>query len=293
MHTSRSARCYLFGLCLCLCAVCAVAQPAQAEDFDAWRAQFQAQVDRKLDVPPAGRALYIKLLEQSLLQAGVVLSDAQSFVLVDRNAFVQAAFVLVHSAGGAWEWLGAAAVSTGKVGSYEHFETPLGVFAHTLDNPDFRAEGTFNQNHIRGYGFKGLRVFDFGWQLAQRGWGAGGTSQMRLQMHATDPDVLESRLGTVQSEGCIRIPSSLNAFLDRHGVLDAAYDEAVARGEKLWVLKADHASLPWPGRYMVIVDSQTLVRPDWSALARDVANRQARSADLKPVLTKQFVRSTP
>ena len=72
--------------------------------------------------------------------------------------------------GGGWDWVGATAVSTGKTGTFEHFLTPLDDLAHTLDNPDFRAEGTFNKNHIRGYGLRGRRTFDFGWQTAD---GAG------------------------------------------------------------------------------------------------------------------------
>ena len=59
-------------------------------------------------------------------------------------------------------YVGAAPVSTGKVGQFDHFETPTGVFAHTLRNPDFRAEGTKNANGILGYGAKGMRVYDFG-----------------------------------------------------------------------------------------------------------------------------------
>lgn len=46
---------------------------------------------------------------------------------------------------------------------------------------------------------------------------------MRLQMHATDPDLLERRLGSAQSKGCIRIPASLNRLIDCYGVLDAEY----------------------------------------------------------------------
>ena len=42
---------------------------------------------------------------------------------------------------------------------------------HSLANMDFRAEGTFNDNGIRGYGRKGMRVFDFGWVVSERGWG--------------------------------------------------------------------------------------------------------------------------
>jgi hypothetical protein len=52
------------------------------------------------------------------------------------------------------------------------------VFAYSLDNPDYRSKGTYNKNHIRGYGLRGLRVFDFGWQFAQRGWGVGGLNSL-------------------------------------------------------------------------------------------------------------------
>ena len=165
-----------------------------------------------------------------------------------------------------WRWLGATRTSTGRPGSFEHFLTPLGVFEHNLDNPDFRAEGTYNSLHIRGYGLRGMRVFDLGWVAAERGWGRGGISLMRLQMHATDPDVLEPRLGRAASKGCIRIPASLNSFIDRYGLLDEAYFEALVQGKTMWVLREDREPTPWPGRYVVVVDSQTTERPDWAAL---------------------------
>ena len=231
-----------------------------------WSEQFAREVDHRLDVPPVDQQRYMVLLQQVL--AGDAIADlaGQSFVLVDRSPQVQAGMVLVRKQAGGWHWLGATAVSTGKTGTFEHFLTPLGAFAHTLDNPDFRAEGTLNKNHIRGYGLRGRRVFDFGWQVAERGWGKGGTSKMRLQMHATDPRVLEPRLGRVASEGCIRIPATLNVFLDVHGVLDADYEAAVANGEKLWILEAHRRTIPWPGRKMVIVDTLAAERPVWSPL---------------------------
>ncbi|MDQ2823078.1 MAG: L,D-transpeptidase [Pseudomonadota bacterium] len=229
----------------------------------AWSAQFAREVDHRLDVPSADQARYVVLLKQALADA-VLAAPAQVVLLIDRNPQVQAAFIVMHTADDAWLLLGATAVSTGKVGTYNHFLTPLGVFPHTLDNPDFRAEGTLNENHIRGYGRRGMRVYDFGWQQAQRGWGTGAVSQMRLQMHATDPNVLEARLGNVASEGCIRIPATLNTFLDSHGMLDAAYEQGVTAGENLWVLMPDRQSITQPGQYMVIVDSLTEMRPAWS-----------------------------
>lgn len=83
-------------------------------------------------------------------------------------------------------------------------------------------------------------------------------------MHATDPNVLEPRLGTVASEGCIRIPATLNTFIDMHGLLDAQYEEAVAAGRNLWVLRPARQTIATPGRFMVIVDSLTPERPAWS-----------------------------
>ena len=246
--------------------VAAVQSDADDQALSRWAEQFAREVDHRLDVPPADQQRYIVLLQQALEGDTIADLPGQSFVLVDRSPQVQAAMVLVRTQAGGWHWLGATAVSTGKTGTFEHFLTPLGAFAHTLDNPDFRAEGTLNKNHIRGYGLRGRRVFDFGWQVAERGWGGGGTSKMRLQMHATDPRVLEPRLGRVASEGCIRIPATLNVFLDVHGVLDADYEAAVANGEKLWILKARRQTIPWPGRKMVIVDTQAAERSVWSPL---------------------------
>lgn len=234
-----------------------------------WTAQFDREVDHRLTVPAVDQARYVVLLKQALADANLE-APAQVVLLVDRSPPVQAAFVVMHTSADEWLLIGATAVSTGKVGTYNHFLTPLGVFPHTLDNPDFRAEGTLNENHIRGYGRRGMRVYDFGWQQAQRGWGTHAVSQMRLQMHATDPNVLEARLGNMASEGCIRIPATLNVFLDTHGVLDAAYEQAQTGGDNLWVFKPGRETIAQPGQYMVIINSVTEVRPDWSPAPKTV-----------------------
>ena len=137
--------------------------------------------------------------------------------------------------------VGASPVSTGQPGSFDHFQTLLGVFEHTVSNPDYRALGTPYRAGIRGNGVKGMRIFDFGWQRAPKSWGDGAVSQILLQMHATDPDLLEPRLGTAQSKGCIRIPATLNRFLDRFGVLDAAYEESAQDGASFgcWIRSAN------------------------------------------------------
>jgi hypothetical protein len=225
---------------------------------------FAQQVDRRLSLPESEQDLYAELLAKRL--ATKDMDDAQYVIIVDRNPFVQAAMIYWMSPDQVFHLIGASPVSTGKPGRFEHFVTPTGVFEHTVDNPDFLAEGTRNEFGIRGYGRAGMRVYDFGWQIAQKGWGGGGESTMRLQMHATDPDLLEQRLGTRQSEGCIRIPATLNTFIDRYGILDGDYEKAMAAGASFWVLSKERKATPWSGKYLVVVDTERTHRPAWSPL---------------------------
>ncbi|NML35470.1 L,D-transpeptidase [Paraburkholderia sp. G-4-1-8] len=226
---------------------------------------FARDVTRRLKVPVAEQRAYAERLEASLDAHELGNVSGEYVVLVDRNANVQALFIYFRAApADTWQMIGASPVSTGRPGEYDHFITPLGVFDHTPDNMDFRSEGTQNENRIRGYGRRDMRIFDLGWAQGERGWGKGGISQMRLQMHATDPDRLEPLLGIRHSKGCVRMPASLNAFLDHYGILDAAYAQLVDSGKSLWVLKSDRQILPWAGRYIVVVDSQRKSRPAWS-----------------------------
>ena len=244
------------------------AQPLPYDDESVpLSAEFAYEVTEALHPPPETVAAYAQAMQQALAAEGRDFTQLQFVALVDRSPQVQA-LLLFWGRDGLWQLVGAAPVSTGQPGRYEHFETPLGVFDHSLANPDFRAEGSKNELGIRGYGRKGLRVFDFGWVKAPKGWGDGATSEMRLQMHATDPDVLEQRLGSAQSKGCVRIPAALNELLDRFGVLDADYLQAADAGRQLWVLRADRTPTAWPGRYLVVVDSLATQRPGWAPAPR-------------------------
>ncbi|HUK32340.1 MAG TPA: hypothetical protein VLV86_00430 [Vicinamibacterales bacterium] len=225
---------------------------------------FRQQVDHRINMPDSEQHRYAVLLDKALAEAQLGDLPAQYFVLVDRNAFVQAVMIYWKSASGEFHFIGAAQASTGQPGRFEHFETPLGVFPHTLENPDFRAEGTLNEFGILGYGQKGMRVYDFGWVKAPKGWGDGRQSVMRLQLHSTDPDLLEPRLGSIQSKGCIRIPASLNKLIDHDGILDAPYERAMAAGQSFWVLPADREPTPWSGEFLVVVDTERDSRPAWS-----------------------------
>ncbi|MGG1948523.1 hypothetical protein AB1286_27585 [Trinickia sp. NRRL B-1857] len=243
--------------------------------------QFDSVVTRRLSVPPADQLAYGRRLQAALAEKGLGALSRQYVVLVDRNPNVQALFIYFRGdAANAWTLIGASPVSTGWPGRYDHFVTPIGVFEHTPQNMDYRAEGTLNENGIRGYGARDMRIFDFGWNDAVRGWGKGGVSSMRFQMHATDPDRLEPLLGIRHSKGCVRIPGSLDRFLDHFGVLDADYQAMADAGLALWVLHRDRAVTPWAGRYLVVVDSGAKTRPSWSPQPRpEVRARVPEGAD--------------
>nr|WP_317985411.1 hypothetical protein [Burkholderia pseudomallei] len=231
----------------------------------ALRAAFAQDVARRLNVPDAEQRAYGERLQQTLDANGLGELAREYVVLVDRAPNVQAVFLYFRTTrSNAWQMIGASPVATGLPGQYDHFVTPLGVFEHTPENMDFRAEGTTNDNGIRGYGQRDMRIYDFGWTDAERGWGKGGVSQMRFQMHATDPEYLEPLLGIRHSKGCVRIPASLNVFLDQHGILDAEYEARAAGGDPPWVLRAHRQVTPWAGRYLVVIDSQRKTRPAWS-----------------------------
>ena len=245
---------------------------------------FAQDVTRRLRLPGAEQRAYAERLEAALNANELGNLSGEYVVLVDRNPNVQALFIYFRAApADNWQMIGASPVSTGRPGEYDHFITPLGVFEHTPANMDFRAEGTENENHIRGYGRRDMRIFDLGWAQGERGWGKGGMSQMRFQMHATDPDRLEPLLGIRHSKGCVRIPASLNTFLDHYGILDAEYAQLVDSGKSLWVLKSDRQIMPWAGRFIVVVDSQRKSRPAWSpapgATARAKMPAHADTAD--------------
>ena len=242
-----------------------------------WAARFEREVDRRLQPPLDEQAHYAERLQRALAAAHVRIERAQFVLLVDRSAFVQAILLWWVGADARPAFVGASPVSSGRPSGFDHFETPLGAFEHSLANPDFRAEGTRNVQGVRGYGDRGMRVYDFGWVLARRGW-APGEQLMRLQMHATDRALLEPRLGQRASKGCIRIPHALNLFIDRHGVLDAAYDEALAQGRGQWVLRPGHVPNPWAGRWLVVIDSERTERAAWAPVLQPRTGRVPAAA---------------
>lgn len=231
--------------------------PALAQEARDVALVFRTEVTRRLQPPVEEQWLYSTLVPNPP-------GGSQYIAVIDRSPFVQALFLYWVAPNGAWHFVGASPVSTGRPGRFDYFETPLGLFAHSIDNLDFRAEGTFNENDIRGYGRKGMRVFDLGWVPQSKGWGNRTVIPMRLQMHATDPDALEPRMGEARSKGCIRIAASLNVFLDRHGILDADYVRVAQDGKRPYMMRPDWQPVLTPGRYLAIVETNRLSRPDWS-----------------------------
>jgi hypothetical protein len=216
---------------------------------------FDAQASRKLTLEAPVIAAYSESLTESL--RSVKTDDfAEFYVMVDRNPKAQRLLLFVGTPS-QLSFVGAAPVATGNVGRFDYYITPLGIFEKTL-TVDFRAEGTRNEHGIKGYGSKGMRIWDFGWYPATKGWKpkSGETTDIRFQMHSTDPKLLEPKLGSPGSKGCIRIPESVNKFMDRYGVLDRAYDEAAATAaHRPWIWAKDHEANSFSGRYLVVVDS--------------------------------------
>lgn len=215
---------------------------------------------------PLVDAAWVARTRQALAEASVTIDHPQLLVVVDRAPAVQQLRIILAQPGSRpWAVIGGSKVSTGQAGRRGYFITPTGVFQHSADILDYRALGTFNENHIRGLGTKGMRVWDFGWTSADEGWRADGTAglpqrvnqgQIRLEMHATDPDYLEPRLGRPASKGCVRVPAAMNRFLDHHGVLDAAYErEAITDPRYAALLPADRQPSPLAGTLLVIIDS--------------------------------------
>ncbi|MBY4771532.1 hypothetical protein [Burkholderia ambifaria] len=256
------------------------AKNATARAID-MRKEFTQEVTRRLNVPASEQRAYGVRLQKALSDANLGDLAGEYVVMVDRAPNVQALFIYFRATPtNAWLMIGASPVGTGWPGKYDHFLTPLGVFHHTPDNMDFRAEGTTNDNGIRGYGQRDMRIYDFGWVDGERGWGKGGKSPMRFQMHATDPDRLEALLGIRHSKGCVRIPASLNTFLDRHGILDDDYQARVEAGKSLWVLRHDRDITPIAGRYLVVIDSARKTRPAWSpAPGRNAWSKLPKNGD--------------
>ena len=221
---------------------------ALPEDVTGYQTTFFNSVPEKFQV-----ALPTQVLDETIKQLKAypqiqALTAPEFVVVANRNPKLQTISIFLTDATTP-HYIGSAKISTGAAQRKEYFITPVGIFENKREHGNYRAEGTKNENGVRGLGIKGMRVFDFGWQDSIAGWGAQGPAKIRLQMHATDPALLEQRLGTPASKGCVRIPTDVNKFIDVYGVLDQNYKDAPA-----WMTSKDKQTSPYDGRYMVVVD---------------------------------------
>ncbi|WP_137125300.1 hypothetical protein [Roseomonas sp. HF4] len=249
------------GALLLLVAACAAPTPplpaAGTAEAARLRAAMLAEVPRAAVPPEALAQRWIALARAALAVEGLRPGPAELALLVDRAPAVQRVALLLMRAEGPWEVLAAAPASTGRSGRRGYFLTPTGVFVHDGGIPGYRALGTPNAQGIRGLGAAGMRVWDFGWRHAPRGWtGDGSEAPIRFLLHATDPDVLEPRLGSPDSQGCARIGGAMNRFLDRNGVLDADLEPRAATDPRVGALLGPgRTPTTLAGRMLIVVDS--------------------------------------
>jgi hypothetical protein len=205
---------------------------------------------------PARAARWLALTRGALDAAGQAPGTAELAVVADRAPAGQRIALVLLRAAGPWEVLAEAPASTGASGRRGFFITPTGVFVNDGGILGYRALGTPNAQGIRGLGVRGMRAWDFGWHPAPRGWAADGSeAPIRLTLHATDPVFLEPRLGTADSQGCVRVGGAMNRFLDRHGVIDAEIErQARYQPRVAALLLPDRAPTPIAGRMLVVVD---------------------------------------
>jgi len=240
-------------------------------DIDAEAAELRAAMAREvpglLAVPTQSEAAWNRQVAAQLVAAGREIDHPQLIVTVDRNPEVQQLRIVLARQGAPWLLVGAAPVSTGEPGLTGHYKTPVGVFAHTRRIIDYRAEGTYSRRrHIRGLGVRGMRVWDFGWHTTEDWREPNGWTRIRLAIHATDPDTLEHRIGQPASKGCVHVSAALNRFLDRHGIIDASYEQAAhTDGRYRELLLSDRTPTPLAGTMMVVFDSGQTAAADPSA----------------------------
>lgn len=231
--------------------------PAEvAEDAALIRSAMAAEVPHAVTLSAARQTKLIALAKTMADDGHFFIRRPQLVLIVDRALTGQTLSLTLARPDGMWEILGTRSVSTGKPGRKEHFKTPVGVLLNDGSELGYRAQGTYNENHIRGLGVKGMRVWDFGWQTSDDWRTPGATMQVRVEMHATDPAVLAQRLGRADSEGCIRVPEAVNRFLDRHGIIDADIERLASTDAGYRALLSPYLTpTPLAGVAVIVVDS--------------------------------------
>ncbi len=231
---------------------------ATAREIDSLRSIFQETVSHLQVTDP----IYLSWMRQEVIKSFA--EDVEShlahipqyFVFVDRNPAKQLIMVgFYHPIGDIVDVVGWDHTSTGEPSRPGHFITPTGVYEHSTSIIGYRARGIRNESGWLGIGVEGSRVWDFGWQATPHTKGGQTwTANIRLHLHATDPEFGEARLGRPDSKGCVRVSGAMNRFLDHFGILDADYEDNPHIAS--WLLDPQRETVSHPGRFMIVADSK-------------------------------------
>ena len=210
--------------------------------------RYREQVDLRLSLPAEEVRRYGAAAEEELIDYDEVLRAPQYLLVVDSNPNVQAAFLFWRLMAGHYQLIGASPVSTAGPVQVSRLESPQGLF----DQAHHAAAARAVAATPRG----GLRIYDFSSRRARVAADSAGRSNLRLQARAADRQSARF-LGSARSDGSILLPATLIAFLDEFGVLDAGAAGTVPTAE-------GRPRLPYPGRFMLVIDSERDDRPEWS-----------------------------
>mgnify|MGYP001572882859 CR=1 FL=1 len=248
----KTAHLFIFLLALSFLSVGIVMAEASIPEVKKLQAEFEKIVGFKLTLEEN----YLQLVLEDAIRKILSIEEnghSQFFIYIDRNPEEQVILVcFFDSARKNITVIGVDKISTGNQNRRGYFITPVGVFEHATKNGGYRALGTKNEKGWRGLGAKDSRIWDFGWQKTHKN---NQEIEIRLLLHATDPIFGESRLGKVDSKGCIRVSGKLNKFLDHFGLLDREYEINKDKKSIAWLLKSDREPSIFAGKYMLVGDS--------------------------------------
>src|ERR1700733_15791999 len=146
-----------------------ISQQDIADEASRLHAALQQEVPQHTIDTTAGDLAWISRAKAAVAAGPLAIEQPQLLVVVDRDPAVQELRIILAQPDASWQVIGGSKVSTGQSGRRGYIIPPVGAVLHTDAILDYRALGTFNENHIRGLGLKGIRVWDFGWQIAEQG----------------------------------------------------------------------------------------------------------------------------
>lgn len=182
------------------------------------------------------------------------ITSSQYLIYADRNPREQNIYICFYDADRKdIIFVGGTKISTGNGNRHgDFFETPAGFFDNDPKILGYRALGTKNKKGWMGLGVKKSRVWDFGWQKTVK---YGHSCEIRLLMHATDPNFGEPRLGSIDFKGCVRLSNKMAAFIDHFGFIDRKYEESQDRTRRA-LLAPGRRPVQNAGSFLLVGDSR-------------------------------------